>query len=289
MTDPDQPPAPRRRPRDQAAAAVTAAVALALGVAYVVTQLEPTSGGSDGAAPTSRTGLAPCAAGDLVADDGSARSDAGTVYLTATLVLAPGAEPCSVSGYPSVIVLSDGRPAGVETVDDHRLGQAEELTVLPDRPARVTLAWPPRHYCGPVVDDAVRIWVGPDLSVEVPGLGPTSCYPGEDREPVRVGPYTYVDPTAENGTVSGVVTLNSGPGPGTGEFVTSGVVELEGDPEGYQAPIGPDGSFELEVAAGRYLVSVTTHQFDGGRAFDAGTFDARGSELNALNITLPLR
>lgn len=289
MTAFDQPPVTRRRPRDKAAAAITAAVALTLGVAYVVAQRDPSSVEADEAASSTRPGLGPCAAGDLVAGDDAMRLDAGTVYLTATLELADGAEPCSVSGYPSVIVLSGGRPAGVETVTDRSLGEAEELTVLPDRPARVTLGWALFHYCGPVVNDAVRIWVAPDLSVEIPGFGPTSCNTGEGRQPVRVGPYTYVDPAAVEGTVTGVVTLNSGPGPGTGEFVTSGVVELDGDPDGFQAPIGEDGSYELEVPAGGYRITVTTHQFEGGRTFDAGAFDVLGGELNQLNITLPLR
>lgn len=214
---------------------------------------------------------------------------AGTVHLTATLELDRGVEPCKVGGYPTVIVLSDGRPAGVGTVTDTGLGEARELTVLPDRPARVTLGWAVLHYCGPIVNDTIRIWVASDLPVEVGGFGPTSCSPGEGRPPVRVGPFTYVDPTAEQGTITGVVTLNSGPGLGTGEFVTSGVVELDGEPDGFQAPIGADGSYELEVPAGRYRITVSTHQFFGGREFDAGPYDVVGGELNQLNITLPLR
>jgi hypothetical protein len=289
VTDTERPPVTRsRRPRDKAAAAITAAVALALGVAYVVAQRDPSTGDTEASSST-RSALAPCAAGDLVAGDDSKRLGTGTVYLTATLELVRGAEPCTVSGYPSVIVLSEGRPAGVETVTDPDLGEPEQLTVLPDRPVRVTLGWALFHYCGPVVSDAVRIWVGPDLPVEIPGFNPTSCSSGEGRQPVRVGPYTYVDPSSEQGTVRGLVTLNSGPGLGTGEFVTTGVVELAGDPDGFRAPIGPDGSYEVEVPAGRYLVTVTTHQYFGGRPYDEGPFEVVGGELNELNITLPLR
>jgi hypothetical protein len=288
VTDVERPPVTRRRPRDKAAAAITAAVALALGGAYVVAQRDPSAGDSEASSST-RSALAPCAAGDLVAGGDSKRLETGTVYLTATLELALGAEPCTVSGYPSVIVLSDGRPAGVETVTDEDLGDPGKLTVLPDRPVRVTLGWALFHYCGPVVSNAVRIWVAPDLPVEVPGFGPTSCGSGEGRQPVRVGPYTYVDPSTEQGTVRGVVTLNSGPSLGTGEFVTTGIVELAGDPDGFRAPIGQDGSYEVEVPAGRYAVTVTTHQFFGGRPYEAGFFDVVGGELNELNVTLPLR
>lgn len=277
-----------RSRRDRVAAAATVVVVLLVGVTYAVVRGDRDADGS-ASRPTDPEGVQPCGAGDLVAGGDQMESAAGTTYLTATLELARGVEPCTVNGYPSVIVLSEGRPAGVGTVADRGLGEARELIVLPDRPARVTLGWAVSHYCGRVVNDTLRIWVAPDLPVEIDGFGPTSCGPGEGRPPVRVGPFTYVDPTDEQGTVTGVVTLNSGPGPGTGEFVTTGVVELDGTPDGFQAPIGVDGSYELEVPAGRYRVTVSTHQFDGGRAFFAGPIDVVGGELNQLNITLPLR
>ena len=127
---------------------------------------------------------------------------AGTTYLTATLELAPGAEPCSVDGYPGVIVLTNGVPAGVATTPDDNLGSPQELTVLPDRTVRVTLSWAVSHYCGPTVNDAIRLLVGPGLDVEIRGFGATSCSPGEGRPAVRFGPFTYVDPRAELGTVT---------------------------------------------------------------------------------------
>lgn len=281
---------PDRNRRDRVAAAATAVVVLALGLTFAVIRgdREPDRSGS-GPTSSARTGVGTCAAGDLVAGKSTLRAAAGTSYLTATLELAPGVEPCSVDGYPSVIVLSGGRPAGVGTVTDSSLGQSQELTVLPDRPAKVTLGWAVFHYCGPTVNDSIRLWVAPDLGVDIAGFGPTSCSPGEGRPPVRVGPFTYVDPTVEQGTVTGVVTLNSGPELGTGEFVTTGVVELDGEPGGYVAPIGVDGSYQLEIPEGRYRVTVSTHQWYGGRSFAAGTFDVTGGELNEVNITLPLR
>jgi hypothetical protein len=289
VTDrPARPERPQRSGRDRVAAAATAVVVLVLGIVFAVVRSDREADGST-SRPTAAQGVQPCGAGDLVPGAARTETAAGTTYLTATLELAGDVEPCRVSGYPSVIVLSGGRPAGVGTVADRGLGEAQELVVLPDRPARVTLGWAVSHYCGPIVNDTIRIWVASDLPVEIGGFGPTSCSPGEGRPPVRVGPFTYVDPTAEQGTVTGVVTLNSGPGPGTGEFVTSGVVQLEGAPDGYRAPIGTDGSYELEVPAGRYRVTVSTHQFEGGRAFAAGAFDVVGGELNQLNITLPLR
>jgi len=289
VTDrPVRPTRPERSRRDRVAAAATAVGVLLLGVTYAAVRADRDADGST-TPTTTREGVPPCGAGDLVVGGDRMETAAGTTYLTATLELARGVEPCTVTGYPSVIVLSGGRPAGVGTVADRGLGEARQLTVLPDRPARVTLGWAVFHYCGPIVNDTIRIWVASDLPVEIGGFGPTSCSAGEGRPPVRVGPFTYVDPTAEQATVTGVVTLNSGPGPGTGEFVTSGVVELDGEPDGFRAPIGEDGSYELEVPGGRYRISVSTHQFFGGRAFDAGLYDVVGGELNQLNITLPLR
>jgi len=276
--------------RDGVFAAVTAVLVLMVGVAFVVTR-----GTSDAdrdtpwLASVAPSGPAACGSGDLVAGRHTTSAAAGTAYLTASLELAPDVEPCAVGGYPGVIVLSGGVPAGVSTVPDESLGRARGLVVLPDRPVRVTLSWAVSHYCGGTVNDALRLRVAPGLTVEVPGFGATSCNPGEGRPPVRVGSFTYVDPNAERGTVTGVVTLNDGPEPGTGEYVTSGVVEFNGDPDGYDAPIGPQGAYELDLPAGRYQVTVTTHQWNGGTSFSAGAFVVTGGELNELNITLPLR
>ena len=281
---------PARNRRDRVAAGATAVVVLALGVTFAVVRGDRESESSGpGSTSSTRTGVQACGSGDLVAGRNRLEAAAGTTYLVATLELAQGVEPCSVEGYPSVIVLSGGRPAGVGTETDPGLGQPRRLVLLPDRSAKVTLGWPVFHYCGATVNDAIRLWVAPDLAVEVPGFGPTSCSPGEGRPAVRVGPFTYVDPRAEQGTVTGVVTLNSGPSLGTGEFVTSGVVEFDGEPDDYTASIGPAGSYDLELPAGRYRVSVSTHQWKGGTAYPAGSFDVVGGELHDLNITLPLR
>jgi hypothetical protein len=278
----------RHRGRDVLAAAATAVVVLVLGVTFTVVRGDrgPDAGTIGSGGPV---GVEACGGGDLVASDQRREESGDTTYLIATLELARGVEPCSVEGYPTTVVLANGRPGGVETVPDDSLGQVQQLTVLPDRAVRVTLGWAVSDYCGPTVNDGIRLWVAPDRAVEIAGFGATSCSPGEGRPPVRVGPYTYVDPTVEQGTVAGLVTLNSGPSLGTGEFVTTGVVELEGEPDGYIAPIGEGGSFELELPAGRYQVRVSTHQWRGGTPYDAGTFEVVGGELSQLNVTLPLR
>ncbi|RHW24428.1 hypothetical protein D0Z08_24215 [Nocardioides immobilis] len=287
MTDLDRLPAPRQRRRDDVAAAVTAGLVLVIAVAYFVAR-----GGSEPGRPAATqasAGVHPCAAGDLVAGGASRQVTAGTTYLTATLELAPGVEPCTVDGFPFVVVLADWRPAGVATVTDGSLGDARQLTVLPDRSVKVTFGWAASHACGPVDDDAVRLRVAPGLAVEVPGFGRSACSAGETPPAVRVGPFTYVDPNTERGSVTGVVTLNGGPALGTGQFVTSGEVEFAGEPDGHRAAIGADGSYRITLPTGRYQVTVSTHQWNGGVPYAAGTFDVVGGELNDLNLTLPVR
>ena len=230
-----------------------------------------------------------CGAGDLEADGEEPDVAGDTTYLTATLRLAPGVEPCTVRRFPGVVVLDRGAPADVATVPDERLGEPQDLVVLPDQPVLVTLGWSVGRYCERVDNDNVVLRVAPDLELEVPGFGPTSCPAGETtRPPVRVGPYTYVDPRSTNGTVVGVVVLVGGPGPGTGEFVTRGRLELDG-PDDYDATVGPDGGFELEVPAGTYRVRVSTPQWHAGRPFDGGTLSVTAGELNQLNVILPAR
>jgi len=288
VIDLDQVPAPRERRRDDLAAAATATLVLVVVVAYLVARggSEP---GRPAATPTS-PGLPACAAGDLVVGRSSSRQLAGgTTYVTASLELASHVEPCTVDGFPFVLVLADWRPAGVATVTDDSLGDAQQLTVLPDRSVKVTLGWAASHACGPVDDDGVRLQVAPGLSVEVPGFGRSACSPEETPPAVRVGPFTYVDPNVERGTVTGVVTLNGGPALGTGQYVTVGELELIGAPDGYRAAIGTDGDYRLTVPAGRYEVRVSTRQWRGGTSFQAGTFDVVGGELNELNLTLPVR
>lgn len=228
-----------------------------------------------------------CGAGDLVADDEESDAAGGTTYLTATLRLAPGVEPCTVRRFPGVVVLDRGAPADVTTVPDERLGEPQDLVVLPDQPVLVTLGWSVGRYCERVDNDGIVLRVAPDLELEVPGFGPTSCPAGgAATPPLRVGPYTYVDPRSTNGTVVGVVVLVGGPGPGTGEFVTRGRLELDGTDD-YGAAVGPDGDFELEVPAGVYQVRVSTPQWHAGRPYDGGTLSVAAGELNQLNVILP--
>lgn len=281
--------APDATRRDTIGAAVTAALVVALGVAFVVVRNLSEDGGTTTSPVTTRTGPAPCGAGDLFVAVVTPDRAAGTAYLTATLRLARGAEPCTVRGYPTAIVLSDGRPAGVATVADQTLGRPLPLTVLPDRSAKVTLAWAPRHYCGPVVNDAVRLWVADDLPLELTGFGPTTCTGDEGRPPVRVGAYTYVDPRDEEGSITGLVTLNDGPEPGTGEYAHSGEVQLVGPTDTYRAPISATGAYDLEVPTGTYEVRVTTHQWHAGETYLAGRFEVTAGELQVLNIPLPAR
>ncbi|MEZ0580856.1 DUF4232 domain-containing protein [Nocardioides sp. MH1] len=275
-----------RTDRDSIAAAATVAVLLALAIGFFVVNRDDSSTTPE--PPTTQTGLAPCGAGDLVLGQQQEDSADGSSYVTATLRLGEGAEPCTVEGYPRTIVLSDGRPAGVPTVSDQTLGRPRELTVLPDRAARVTLAWAVSHYCGAIVNDSVRLWLAPDLPVDLPGFGATRCDGDEGRPPVRVGAFTYVDPRAERGTVTGLVTLNDGPEPGTGEYAHSGQVEFTGA-DTFRAPIRTDGSYRLSLPTGGYDVRVTTHQWHAGERYYAGSFSVSSGELGELNIPLPAR
>ncbi|KAA1416336.1 DUF4232 domain-containing protein [Nocardioides humilatus] len=278
--------APRR---DTIAAAVTAALVVLLGVAFVVVRNHDDASTTTPTPATTRTGPAPCGHGDLVVALVEPDEARGTAYRTVTLRLTRGTEPCTVRGYPETIVLAKGRPAGVATVPDQTLGRPEQLTVLPDRSAKVTLAWSGAHYCGPVDNDAVRLWVAPDLPLELPGFGRSRCGGSEGRPPVRVGAFTYVNPRDEHGTVTGLVTLNDGPEPGTGEYAHSGEVQLVGVTDTYRTAIGATGSYDVEVPAGHYEVRVSTHQWHAGATYEAGPFDVPGGELSVINIPMPAR
>jgi hypothetical protein len=290
MPDLDEPLVTPQRRRDGVAAGATVVVVLALVVAYFLTRDDDEPG------PTEKllSSLTPegpqaCRAGDLIAGKQTKGAAAGTTYLTATLQLADGVEPCFVDGYPQVVVLNNGRPGGVGTVVDDSLGHVERLTVLPDRPVKLTLAWAVSHYCGPIVADTIRLYGRSGLTLDIAGFGPTSCNPGEGRPPVRVGAFTYVDPVITRGTVAGIVALNGGPAPGTGEYVTSGAITFESDSGGYSASIAEDGSFEIEMPAGEYGVTIRSPQWNSGAGYSYGRFDVLGGELNQLNVILPVR
>jgi hypothetical protein len=286
MTDLDEPMVSPQQRRDGVAAGVTVVVVLALVVAYFATRGDQPDAPARFLTSLTPEGPQPCGAGDLDTDTAT-----GSTFLTTTLELGDDAEPCSVDGYPEVVVLSNGLPAGVHTVPDDTLGHPRELVVLPDRSVRVTIGWAPSHYCARIFSDAVRIRPAPGLTIEVPGFGPTSCQPGEGdyQPPVRVGAFTYVDPATKRGTVAGIVALNGGPAPGTGEYVTSGAVTFDSESDGYSASIGQDGSFEIELPAGEYGVTIRSPQWNGGAPYSYGRFDATGGELSELNVILPVR
>lgn len=275
--------------RERIAATATAVVVVVL-VGVVVFRGNGVGGPSPDDPTSAALGSPVCGSGDLVAAGHTTEAAAGTTYLTATLELAPDVEPCTVENYPDVVVLDDGAPVEVAAVDDGDLGEPRELVVLPDRPALVTLAWGVTRYCDEIDNDGILLEITDGLEIEVAGFGPTSCSAGAgDRPAIRVGPYTYVDARSQNGTVVGVVGLNGGPGPGTGEFVTRGQIEFDGASEEYRATVGVDGEYEIDLPAGAYQVRVSTPQYRGGEPFSNGTFVVVGGELNRLNVILPVR
>lgn len=270
------------------AAAATAVVVVVL-VVIVALRGGDDGGGAAGPAPPTRS-TPSCGSGDLVAAGHATDTTGATAYLTVTLELPADAEPCTVENHPDVVVLDDGAPTDVATVADADLGEPRELVVLPGRPVLVTLGWAVTGYCDDIDNDGNLLAIAPGLEIEVPGFGPTSCGPGADAlPPMRVGPFTYVDPRSSDGTVTGVVGLNGGPGPGTGEFVTRGRIEFDGVDETYGATVGLDGKYEVELPAGTYRVRVSTLQYRAGEPYDHGTFDVVGGELNELNVILPVR
>ena len=279
--------------RERIAAAATAAVVVLLVVIVVIQGRD--SGGSSGDPASGEVGSPDCGSGDLVAAGSTTEAAAGTTYLTATLQLAPDVEPCRVKNYPDVVVLDAGSPVDVVALNDPEgdLGDPQELVVLPNRPVLVTLGWAATHYCDEIDNDGILLEIAPGLELETAGFGPTSCGPGEDdRPPVRVGPYTYVDPRSTNGVVTGVVALNGGPGPGTGEFVTRGQIEFAGasnEAKEYRTTVDLNGKYEIDLPAGRYQVRVSTLQYRAGEPFSKGTFVVVRGELNELNVILPVR
>lgn len=270
------------------AAAATAVVVVLLVVVVVIrgSEDDPPSRAPSSAAP----GAPECGSGDLVAAGHTTDVAAGTTYLTAVLELAPDAEPCTVQDYPTVVVLDAGEPVDVVARDDDELGEPVELVVLPDRPVLVTLGWAVDDYCGDIDNDANLLEIATGLEIAIAGFGPTSCGPGEsDLPPLRVGPFTYVDPRSANGTVTGVVGLNGGPGPGTGEFVTRGRIEFDGPDDDYGTTVDLNGKFEIELPGGTYQVRVSTLQYRAGEPYSHGAFVVVRGELNELNVILPVR
>jgi len=189
---------PRRRWPVPVAAA--AAVAVVVGLTFALAAgdrsddsapaEEPSSTPPD-TAPSSDT--APCGPGDLVATDRRLEGAAGTTYLTIDVVLARGAAPCTVEGYPEVVLLEHGVLAPVEIVHDGP-DSARTLVVESGRPVAVVLAWALSHHCRPIDNDIIVIRIGDGAEVQIDGFGQTSCNPGEGEQPVRVRPLKPVAP-----------------------------------------------------------------------------------------------
>ncbi len=280
LPDATVPPPVESQRRSRGATFAAVAVLVLVGGVLATTQLgdrEPRGATTD---PTTTLLPQACATGDLVKGGNLFSTTRGTVNLTAVLELAPGGEPCTVAGFPDVVIHAGS--IDVETVADPGLGQPGELLVLPDRPVQVTLTWTPAHYCPPyLVTTAIRIRVGDEVGVAFDGFGPTRCRPGDGRPPVHVGPYTHVEPADRFGTVTGVVTRESG------EPVTTGTISFEDDSAGDGATIEPDGSYELGLPTGEYDVTVSTPRFNDGR-YAAGTFEVVGGETNEIHIVIPV-
>lgn len=190
---------PRRRWPVPVAAA--AAVAVVVGLTFALTAEdrsadpgpaeEPTSAPPSDTAPPSDA--APCRRGDLVATDRRLEGAAGTTYLTMTIVLARGAEPCMVEGYPEVVLMEHGVLAPVEVVHDGP-DTAKTLVVASGRPVAVVIAWALSHHCRPIDNDTIVIRMGDDAEVRIDGFGQTSCNPGEGEQSVLVRPFMPVEP-----------------------------------------------------------------------------------------------
>ncbi|GAB3860358.1 hypothetical protein GCM10028801_23070 [Nocardioides maradonensis] len=92
-----------------------------------------------------------------------------------------------------------------------------------------------------------------------------------------------------DGTLTGVVTMDGGPAPGTSTKVTSGTVTLVGD-DGTRrvASIAADGTYTAHVPAGAYTLVVRTPQWNGGALFKdrAGV---TGGAVTTADVSLPMK
>ena len=100
-------------------------------------------------------------------------------------------------------------------------------------------------------------------------------------EPSTNGVISWILPS---GTVTGHVTLDGGPAPGTSIPVTSGEVKFTGGKgSGGGASISPDGSYELELPSGAYDIEVTSPDLGGQMCRDAA--GVTGGTVNEIDIS----
>ncbi len=288
-----------RRGRWVVPVAAAAAVAVVAGVAFALSAGDPTGdlAPSDDPTPSGPTMVtvpepAPCGANDLVSGGRTLETAAGTTYLTATLELAPGGSPCVVKGFPLVTLLDHGDVAPVETVDDTSNGHGKQhLMVDAAHPIQVTLAWALGHHCGDVDNDTILLKVSDHTEVEIEGFGQNSCSPGEGEQPVRVSPLTQPGPGEDAGTVTGTITLDGGPAPGTTVPLTTGEVTFiadagDGESAGAGVSIARDGTYEVDLAPGAYDIEVTSPELGGQVCRDGA--GVTGGTVNEINISCPI-
>jgi hypothetical protein len=143
----------------------------------------------------------------------------------------------------------------------------------PYLPADTPVAFAMQADAGPVSTPKL-LWL-----LDAPG------HPGVSGT-LRVGD----DDPAATGTVSGIVTMDGGPALGTSRKVTVGTVMFfDAADEEHDADIGPDGTYEIELPAGRYRVLVASDQWSASNAFDDGEYGVTGGTAQQLDISLPIR
>ena len=274
-------------------AAAAAAVAVVVGIAYGATRGDDDAGGPASGGPSPSVGTDDtCDPGDLVASDRQLTTAGPTRVLSARLTIVPGRSTCVVDDFPGIELLDHGVVIPVRTTHDG-LDPGGTTVFAPGEPVGVELTWSPSgRLCRSLDNDEVRITVGDGAAVTIDGFGGACVPSGEQPPPVRVLPFLQVDrggDTKARGTVTGTVTLEGGPAPGTSTPVTSGTVELIGRSSGGGVSIGPDGTFRVEVPPGRYQVTVSTPQWNDGAPYDDGKYGVTGGADNELDIHIPIR
>lgn len=97
---------------------------------------------------------------------------------------------------------------------------------------------------------------------------------------LRVG-----DASPPEAHLTGLVTMDGGPAPGTSIKVTSGEVHVVGDGVDLTTPI-EGGQFELSVPPGTYSVWATTPQYDDGKAECPIAADPDGNFGSGANVLI---
>lgn len=272
-------------------AAAAAAVALLLGVTYTVTMGKDEQGGpATSPSSTAGSGNDTCGPGDLVATNRLLRTAGNFAALSAHLELAPGADSCLVTGFPEVELLDHGAVADVRTT---HAGEDPGGThvIAEGEPAVVALIWTQGRDCLSIDNDLVRVTVGAGAEVTFEGFGPHCTSSGDLTDPLRVDPLGEVLPDNLPGVVkvTGTVTMDGGPAPGTSIRVTSGQVAFDGESASIGTSIDANGHYEIELPAGEYDVTVTTPQWNGGKPFRDGKYGVTGGATHHLEIHIPIR